>query len=325
MVPASDDRVVLRRGNGAEVLLFELVSSLAPVSLQFLPARKAVRLHLKLSQPIDAIALDIEGELGAAEMVEVGLGRRPIDSRQPSWLSASLINNDPRQIEITIGLQDFTDGVSLARLLVRPDVQSDERSAWRPLRNSRGDAFALSLQNTDAETPVSVQMLQRRFEILSRWLADCFAPECWPQIERELVARWRTVGRALSDLPDGRTSLMIAAAVSPPEHTASSWIPIAHPIQLVPDLYGGAPETFAALAASNNPGVVEMSALFTLNTARLRDLSHLHPTVYLAFRNRQAAMSKGQPLEGFEPKTFFKNRNSQAPHGMSCFGLLSRR
>lgn len=307
LLPASDDKVVLRRGNGAEVLLFELVPSLAPVSLQFLPARKAVRLHLKLSQPIDAIALDIEGELGAAEMVEVGLGRRPIDSRQPSWLSASLINNDPRQIEITIGLQDFTDGVSLARLLVRPDVQSDERSAWRPLRNSRGDAFALSLQNTDAETPVSVEMLQRRFEILSRWLADCFAPECWPQIERELLARWQTVGRALSDLSDGRTSLMIAAAVSPPEHTAASWIPIAHPIQLVSDLYGGAPETFAALAASNDPGVVEMSALFTLNTARLRDLSHLHPTVYLAFRNRQAAMSKGQPLEGFEPKTFFKN------------------
>jgi len=146
-----------------------------------------------------------------------------------------------------------------------------------------------------------------RCRAYSQWLADCFAPECWSQIERVLLPRWRTVGRALSDLPVGRTSLMIAAAVPPPEHTAASWIPIAHPIHLVPDLYGGPVETFAALAASNDPGVVEMSALFTLTTARLRDLSHLHQTVFLAFRNRIAAVQNGQPLAGFEPKRFFKN------------------
>lgn len=307
LLPASDDKVVLRRGSGAEVLLFEIVPSLAPVALQFLPASAAVRLHLRLSQPIDAIALEIEDELGAVEMVEVCLGRRPVSSRQPSWLAACLINNDPKQIEITIGLDDFTAGISLARLLVRPDGQSDEKSAWRPLRNSRGDAFALSLQNPGTETQVSIERIQRRFEMLSQWLADCFAPECWSQIERVLVPRWRTVGRALSELPLGRASLMIAAAVPSPEHTAASWVPIAHPIQLVSDLYGGPVETFAALAASSDPGVVEMSALFTLTTARLRDHSHLHPTVFLAFRNRIAAVQSGQPLAGFEPKLFFKN------------------
>lgn len=307
LLPASDDRVVLRRGSGAEVLLFELVPSLAPASLQFVPTRSAVRLHLKLSQPIDAIALDIEDELGAIETVEVALGRRPVDSRQPSWLSASLINGDQRQIELTIQLLHFWDGVSLARLLVRPDAQSDERSTWRPLRNSRGDAFALFLQYTEGEGSVSANRLQRRFEVLSHWLADCFAPECWSQIERGLVARWRTVGRVLNDLPSGRTSLMIAAAVPPPEHTAASWVPIAHPIQLIPDLYGGPTETFAALAASSDPGVIEMSALFTLTTARLRDLSHLHPTVFLAFRNRLAAIQSGQRLAGFDTARFFKN------------------
>ena len=169
LLPASDDRVVLRRGNGAEVLLFELVPSLAPVALHFLPASSAIRLHLRFSQPIDAIALEIADELGAVEMVEVGLGRRPVSSRQPSWLAACLINSDPKQIEITIGLDDFTAGTSLARLLVRPDAQSDERSAWRPLRNSRGDAFALSLQNPGAETSLSAERIQRRFEVLSQW------------------------------------------------------------------------------------------------------------------------------------------------------------
>ena len=307
LLPASDDKVVLRRGSGAEVLLFELVPSLAPVSLHFLPASSAVRIHLRLSQPIDAIALEIEDELGAVDIVEVGLGRRPVSSRQPSWLAACLMNNDPRQIEIAVDLDDFTAGTSLARLLVRPDGQSDEQSAWRPLRNSRGDAFALSLQNPGTETHVSIEGIQRRFEMLSQWLADCFAPECWSQIERVLVPRWRTVGRTLSALPLGRASLMIAAAVPSPEHTATSWIPIAHPIQLVPDLYGGPVDTFASLAASSDPGVVEMSALFTLTTARLRDLSHLHPTVFLAFRNRIAAVQNGQPLAGFEPKRFFKN------------------
>jgi hypothetical protein len=80
-----------------------------------------------------------------------------------------------------------------------------------------------------------------------------------------------------------------------------------HPLQFVPDLYTAAPQAFASLAASIDPGVAEMAALATLNTARLRKLSHLHPTVYLAFHNLKAARETGARLEGFDPARFFRN------------------
>ena len=100
---------------------------------------------------------------------------------------------------------------------------------------------------------------------------------------------------------------MRAACLPPPDHAAPGWVPILHPLQFAPDLYAAAPQAFAALAASVDPGVAEMAALATLNTARLRELSHLHPTVYLAFRNLQAARDKGSRLEGFDPARFFRN------------------
>lgn len=100
---------------------------------------------------------------------------------------------------------------------------------------------------------------------------------------------------------------MRAACLPPPDHAAPGWVPILHPLQFAPDLYAAAPPAFASLAASIDPGVAEMAALATLDTARLRELSHLHPTVYLAFRNLQAARDKGTRLEGFDPARFFSN------------------
>lgn len=100
---------------------------------------------------------------------------------------------------------------------------------------------------------------------------------------------------------------MRAACLPPPDHAAPGWVPILHPLQFAPDLYAAAPQAFAALSASVDPGVTEMAALATLNTARLRELSHLHPTVYLAFRNLQAARDKGSRLEGFDPARCFRN------------------
>ena len=111
----------------------------------------------------------------------------------------------------------------------------------------------------------------------------------------------------LHSLPSGDGAVMRASFLPPPDHAAPGWVPILHPIQFLPDLYAAPPRAFASLAVSIDPGVAEMAALATLNTARLRALSHLHPTVYLAFRNLKAACDSGVRLEGFEPAHFFRN------------------
>lgn len=303
--PVSDNRVILRRGNGIELLLFELVPSIEPISVRSLPTRDGLRLRLKLLAPVDALALEVEYEHGETEFVEASFGRRPVSSRRPSWLSVELPNGDPTEVELVISALEFEDGLALARIILRPDVEFESQSTWRPLRNSRGDTYAIILGNSDLR-PVETD-LRRRFEMLSKWLADCYAADCWSVIETQLTSRWKAMGRTLAEQPGGLGALMMAGAVPPPDHTARSWIPLMHPIHFLSGLYGASTLAFAGLSGSPDPGVAELAKLFSLGRARLRDQSQLHVTVYLAFRNRVDAMNEDVPLRGFEPHTFFTN------------------
>ncbi len=305
LTAATDNRVILCRGSGAELLLFELVPSIEPKSFRPAPRSDGLRFYLKLMGPVDALALEIEDEHGATEFVEAGFGRRPVSSRRPSWLSVVLPNGDPTEIELTVSTLEFNDGLALARIFLRPDVDFESRSMWRPLRSSRGNTYAIVLGNRDIRL-IDTE-LRRRFETLSRWLADCYAADCWTVIEAPLNSRWKEVGKTLAERPEGPGALMKAGIVPPPDHTARSWIPLLHPIHLLPDLYGAPTSAFASLSNSQDPGVAELANLFTLGRARLRDQSQLHATVYLAFRNRMEAMNENVQLRGFEPRTFFSN------------------
>ncbi len=305
LVPASDERVLLRRGNGMEVLLFELVAALVPQEINLLPARNAVRLRLCFGEAVDAVAVEVEDETGKAVFAEAALRFRPVATRRPDWFHAEVCKDDAHGIELTLNA-DWLDGDSrLARLFVRPEG----RDGWRPLRNARGDSFAIAFTNPNpaAEGLVRNEELSRRFETLCRWLSDCYAAECWPTLECALVPRWQELGQRLRHLPGGEGVLMRAACLPPPDHAAPDWVPILHPLQFLPNLYAAPPRAFASLAASADPGIAEMAALAMLNTERLRELSHLHPTVCLAFRNLHSARDSDARLEGFDPARFFKN------------------
>ncbi len=303
LVPASDERVVLRRGNGAEVLLFELVAALAPTAVNLLPASDTVRLQLNFGEPVDAVAVEVENESGEIVLGEAALRHRPVATRRPEWFHAEVCDYDSHRLELTLDADWFDDGPRLARLLIRPEG----RDGWRPLRNARGHSFAIALANPAADDFVQDAWLQRRFEALSRWLSDCYAAECWPMLERSIVPRWREIGQRLRELPYGDGAVMRAACLPPPDHTAPNWLPVLHPLQFIPNLYAAAPQAFASLATAVDPGVAEMATLATLNTVRLRKLSRLHPTVYLAFKNVKIAHETDERLAGFDPARYFRN------------------
>jgi len=303
LAPASDEQVILQRASGVEVLLFELVAALAPQEVKFLPAQNAVRMRLKFGEAIDAVAAEVEDESGVIVLAEVALRHRPVATRRPAWFHAKLSDDDADCLELTLESDWLDDGPRLARLLIR----SEGRDGWRPLRNSRGDSFAVALVNPSAFGQPQDAVIQGRFEKLCNWLSDCFASECWPVLEHTLVPRWRELGLRLRRLPGGDGAVMRAASLPPPDHAASGWVPILHPLQFAPDLYAAPAQVFASLATSIDAGVAELSALATLNTSRLRELSHLHPTVYFAFRNVQEANAKGIRLEGFDPASLFRN------------------
>lgn len=302
LAPASNERVLLQRGNGSEVLLFELVAALSPQEINLLPARSTIRLQLKFGEPVDAVAVEVEDETGAVVFAEAALRHRPVATRRPEWFHAEVSGNDAQGLELTIDTDWLNDGPCLARLLIRPEG----RDGWRPLRNSRGDSFAVAFANPAADGFVQDGELQRRFEALSRWLSDCYAAECWPTLERTLVPRWQELGRRLRELRGGDGAVMRAACLPPPDHAAPGWVPILHPLQFAPDLYAAAPQAFASLAASNDPGVAELAALATLDTARLRDLSHLHAAVFPGFENWKQANETGARLEKFDPGRYFQ-------------------
>lgn len=169
LAPASDERVLLQRGNGSEVLLFELVAALAPQAINLLPARSAVRLQLKFGEPVDAVAVEVEDETGAVVFAEAALRHRPVATRRPDWFHAEVNDNDAHGLELILNTDWLDDGPCLVRLLIRPEG----RDGWRPLRNSRGDSFAVAIANPAADGFVQDSELQRRFEALSRWLSDC--------------------------------------------------------------------------------------------------------------------------------------------------------
>lgn len=302
LTPSADERVMLRRSNGSEVLLFELVAALAPREINLLPARNAIRLRLNFSEPVDAVAVEVENEIGEIVLAEAALRHRPVATRRPEWFHAELSDNNAHAVDLTIDTDWLDDGPRLARLLIRPEG----REGWRPLRNSRGDSFAIAISNPAADKFVRDEEIQRRFETLSRWLSDCYAVECWPTLERTMVPRWKELGLRLRALPGGDSAIMRAASMPAPDHAAPGWVPILHPLCFAPDLYAAAPRTFATLAASSDPGIAEMAALATLDTARLRDLSHLHAAIFPGFENWKQANETGARLERFSPSLYFQ-------------------
>ena len=301
--PASDNRVVLYRPNGIDLLLFEVFPSIEPVSVQPLPATDEVRLRLILTKPIDALALEMHDEHQSIDFVEASLGRRPVSTRCPRWLSVDLPNGNPEEIDLTVSQSEFDDGIAIARIFVRPDEASEGQHSWHPLRNAKGQTFAIAVGNPDSEC--LEPEIKVRFNSLSKWLADQYAVECWPKIEERVVPRWTKLGYALAKQHGGKGVMMMAALTPPPDHSPHDWMPVKHPIHLIPDLYGEAPEAFAGLAVSHDRAIADLSKLFNLSQMRLREQTDLDPAVYLGFQNSINAEHRGVPLEGFTPKKYF--------------------
>jgi hypothetical protein len=301
--PASDDRVILHRANGNELLLLQVVSALDPQHFDVSRDRDGLSLRFVLSTRVEAVRFELEDEEGTLSVAEAELTHRPASPPPPYWLSAQIDPGNSAQVDVKLATSPFADGVTLARIVVR--LNGEDR--WRPLRTGRGDTFAIALTSPAGDALWVLDALERRFETLTRWLADCYSENCWTQIERVLLPRWQSLGRALVAMPTGAGAVMRAAAVPPPDHVAPSWVPINHPLQFIPDLYAAPAEDFAALAASQDAGVAELAAVFYVGSGRIRDLADLHPTVFLAFQNGAVAQATGVQLRGFRPERHLRN------------------
>lgn len=297
--------VVLERSSGAKVLLFEVVDVLEPTRFEIRPGRNGLEVTLKLGAAIDAIGIEAENELGQRQFHEIPLGRWPARHATPAWLHAELAAHDPHAAKLTIAQLGATDGLRIGRVFVRP-ASPQPNESWRPLRNARGDTFALPLTTAHSLDDAPLDQIKTRFETLSRWLSDCYAAECWLYhgLERNLLPRWRALGKTIAGLPLG-TGLLIAASMAPaPEETSGSFVPLVHPVEIDAGLYTAHPDAFLSLAELPEEGVQVAGRMAALAHERLRE-GVLHAQALMAFANRRQAQLTGEPLIGFNVATFF--------------------
>ncbi|MCF1708705.1 hypothetical protein L0V05_07730 [Tabrizicola sp. J26] len=299
--------VVLRRSNGAEVVLFEVVDALQPARFDLRLVRVGVQATFAISTAIDAVAVEAEDEMGKRSFHEIALGRRPVRRAASEWLRAELSGTDARDVTLTIAQQPANQGLMIGKIFVRPDIANPDLG-WRPLRNGRGDTYALPLTASHSLSDAPVDFIQTRFETLCRWLSDCYAVDCWLDhgLERSLLPRWRKLGAMIAGLPLSSGLLMRAALLPMPGETSPSWVPMVHPVEIDPGLYSALPAAFDALADQTDDGLRAGSMLSAFSRERLRE-GLLHAQALIAFANATEAERNAETvLAGFRPERFFK-------------------
>ena len=301
--PAGDDRVVLLGSDGGEIELFRILEPRAPKLFQVHRIGPTLRLALRMSDPVEAVHLLVEDERGERKMTEATLGDTPTADTPRLALVPDAAALDENQTLLTIDPCELPSILHLARILVR----GPEREGWTHLGNPRGDVFALAFEGGDVAGgghPADDADLDRRFRTLSGWLAQCFAPESWSLVRDPLLERWQTVGEQLYGTIAGRSAVLAAAAIGPPEEAAASWVPMAHPLSFLPEMYGAPAVEFAACAAAEDPGAAALAIVTEAGTGNLRNQGLLDHTALLGFANVLEAETAGASLEGFDPARF---------------------
>jgi hypothetical protein len=303
LAPASDNRVTLHNGT-SDTLLFEIVSTLEPRGFVCRERDGQIVGNFTLPIPIDALRLEFDDIMGARLFAETALRFRPVDTRRPDWFRADLNGDAALEVSFTVDLERFPQELSLARLLVRTEGQD----IWQPLRNGRGDIFAVPAYaiGTGLSLNPDTEELTRSFEILSCWLTECFALPCWPLIQTSILRAWNKLGNRLLDRPGGAGIVMRQANIPAPDDASRSWIPICHPLQINQSLYEVEAREFAWLSGSAEEETKALSSLAALQSARLRDASFLDGVAFVGFKNTAEAQTKGVPLRGFSPEKYYQ-------------------
>ena len=304
--PAGDDRVVLFGSNGVQFELFRIVEPRTPKLFEVRHVDQIIRLTLGMSDPLEAVRLLVEDEWGERTTVEAALGAAPAAGALRLALVPDAATPDGDGTVLTIDPSHLPEVLHLARIL----VQGSGRDGWTQLGNPRGDVFVLAFEGGDAragDRPTDNDGLDQRFRTLSGWLAQCFAPESWVQVRDPLRERWRTVGEHLYETGTGRRAVLAATGIGPPEEAAASWVPIAHPLSFLPEMYGAPANDFAACASAEDPGSAALMIVSDVETANLRDSGLLDHAALLGFANVHEAQTTGTPLREFDPTRFLEN------------------
>jgi hypothetical protein len=305
ITPAPRDDITIEGPTVASVpiVLARIVPAAAPTAFLIERKQETLSLRLELQIDVDAIRFSLEGETGRREDHDCALGHRPVPHLTPFWLHAALDFENTRRVQATIKLKEFGGDFSLVSLAVRPSGTD----SFRPLRNIRGDSYAMVLGPSASPDPgellASSSGAQQRFVTLNAWMCQCFSQESWDHVGRRIMPRWMSIGEALTKTPEGPGLLLSCAHLPPQPGAAKNWVPLAHPLQILPSLYASPVTSFQSLAANVSAGSEELALLAETSGKSIPDIHKavgLSPAFLMAFDNFTQAHRANKPLRGFK-------------------------
>jgi hypothetical protein len=302
MSPAPRDDITVERSAAGSIpiLLARVVPASAPSAFKVERRRDSMTLALELPIDIDAIRFSLEDETGRRTEHDCALRHFPVPNLTPRWLRATLDFENSRRVLATIDLNEFHDELSLVGLAVRPTGTE----SFRPLRNLRADNYAIAINpRAGAAQPAGRTDVSRRFVTLNSWMCQCFAQQSWDHIGPLLMTRWMDTGKQLAEAPEERGLLLISAHLPRQPGAAKSWVPLSHPLQILPSLYASPVTCFRSLAENVSEGSEELAVLAETGGKSIPEIHQalgLSPAFLMAFANFDEAHRRNRPLRGFD-------------------------
>jgi hypothetical protein len=302
MSPAPRDDITVERSavGSIPILLARIVPASAPTAFKIERRRDSLSLALELPIDIDAIRFSLEDETGKRAEYDCALRQFPVPNLTPSWLRATLDFENTKRILATIDLNEFHDELSLAGLAVRPTGTE----SFRPLRNLRADNYAIAINpRAGAVQFTAASDVSRRFVTLNSWMCQCFAQQSWDHIGPLLMTRWIDTGKQIAAAPEERGLLLASAHLPRQPGAAKSWVPLSHPLQILPSLYASPATCFRSLAENVSEGSEELTVLAETAGRSIPEIHQavgLSPAFLMAFANFDEARRRNRPLRGFD-------------------------
>ena len=302
--PASRDEISIEQSGAGSIpiVLTRIVPAICPKQFSIKRRAETFQLEVEMQIDVDAIRFALEDEIGNREECDYALAYRPVLNHPPTWLTARLDTENTRRILITADLREFHSNLSLATIMVRP-VGSE---TFCPLRNIRGDNYAIALEacgEMDVETVDQSADSRVQFMTLNSWMSQCFAQESWDQVGPRIQPRWMTLGQLLVDKPGGLPQLLLSAHQPPSVGAARSWVPLAHPLKILPSLYGSPAHSFLSLATDTAEGLEHLALLAETSGKSIQEIHRdmgISLAYLMAFANFTQAQQADMELHGFD-------------------------
>ena len=217
--------------------------------------------------PIDAMRIEAENLING-ERLEADLTvASPPDPADHSVLAMVGQTTASNNLQIAIDQDNLGDGVWFIDFQVREEGRED----WLPLINSFGESYAICIasraytrklisEDTSEWCPEAHRA--QAFLRLSRAIETPIAPPCRPTVVDLGLDAWKRLGKSLDSRdPACRRTLLDACALPPSPFARESWIPVHHPIEINPDLFGVSAVDIGELGSSDASGYEEFESV----------------------------------------------------------------